>query len=331
MLRITRNAAHRAGMLLMSLIALGSPAIRAADDIQSRVESALTNISVLQRPGQDGLATVWDGNKFVQCRRLADQTMRCEAAGTLMQPSLGRILLPERIARLAAAGWQLNPSFGNYVQDFPAGLSAKTVAEKILQALGESYDADLAGLEIQTDWIKSTTCPPRNGPSQNLAGMINDSPAMAATAVRGCAYTPPAERETTVRTKDDLLAIYRPRVSGEIQRLRINVDRRIFVVFDTGGGYVQCAPQTSPNAIYCEAQSAESWPVLARILTADRVARLRAAGFADPGRAPNYWKNYPISDFSDAAIAEELLTVLYEIYGHEGVPALKFATEKGKG
>ena len=88
----------------------------------------------------------------------------------------------------------------------------------------------------------------------------------------------------------DLLATYGPRVTGEIQRLRINFERHIFVVFETGGGYVQCAPQTQPPAIYCEAQSADSWPVLARILTADRVARLHAAGFADPGRTPNYWK-----------------------------------------
>jgi hypothetical protein len=36
----------------------------------------------LLRPGQDGLATVWDGNKYVQCRLMADRTLRCEAAGT---------------------------------------------------------------------------------------------------------------------------------------------------------------------------------------------------------------------------------------------------------
>jgi hypothetical protein len=113
--------------------------------------------------------------------------------------------------------------------------------------------------------------------------------------------------------------------------LRVNIDRRVFVVLDTGGGYVQCGPQSSPRAIYCEAQSAESWPVLARILTPDRVARLHAAGFADPGRAPNYWKIYPADDFTDAAIADELMTILFDVYGYNGSPKLSFKTEKGPG
>ena len=33
---------------------------------------------------------------------------------------------------------------------------------------------------------------------------------------------------------------------------------------------------------------------------------------------------------SDAAIASELLTVLYDVYGYNGSPKLQFATEKGK-
>src|SRR5256885_5868578 len=62
------------------------------DTSASRVEAALTNISTLERVGQDGLATIWDGNKYVQCRRRPDQTLRCETAGALMQPSLSRVL-----------------------------------------------------------------------------------------------------------------------------------------------------------------------------------------------------------------------------------------------
>lgn len=298
---------------------------------QPRVEAALTNIMTLQRPGQEGLATIWDGNKYVQCRWTPDRALRCEAAGALMQPSLGRVLSPERIARLDALGWHLDPSFGNYVQTFPAGLPVTQVADNILQALKEVYDADLTSLEIQSDWIKSSACPPRNGPGQNLAGMINDSPAMAATALRGCTYRPAPEHgpPSLVRAAADLINIYGARVSGEIQRLKVNIDRRIFVVLDTGGGYMQCGTQSSPRAIYCEAQSAYSWPVLARILTTDRVARLRAAGFADPGRGPNYWKIYPVDDFSEAAISEELLTILHDVYGYNGSPKLEFKTEKG--
>jgi hypothetical protein len=312
----------------MALIGLGS----IAEASQPRLEEALTNIMTLRRPGQDGLATVWDGNKYVQCRMMADRTIRCEAAGTLMQPSLKRVLSAERIAQLNAQGWKINSSFGNYVQDFPGSLTASQIADKVLQALREGYDADIANIEIKSDWVKSTPCPPRNGPGQNLAGMINDSPRMAAVAIHGCSYSP-THGQVPVRlatTAAELIGIYGPRMTGELQRLRINIEERIFVVFETGGGYVQCAPQTRPDAIYCEAQSAESWPVLSRILTTDRVERLSAAGFAEPGRAPNYWKVYSLEKFSSAAIANELLTILYDVNGYNGLPALQIATEKGK-
>ena len=71
---------------------------------QSLIEATLDNITKLNRPGQDGYATVWDGNKYVQCRRLPDRGLRCEAAGALMQSSLERVLSPERAARLIAVG-----------------------------------------------------------------------------------------------------------------------------------------------------------------------------------------------------------------------------------
>jgi hypothetical protein len=35
-------------------------------------------------------------------------------------------------------------------------------------------------------------CPPRHGPNQHLAGMVDDDPMMAQTAVKGCAYSAPA-------------------------------------------------------------------------------------------------------------------------------------------
>lgn len=102
----------------------------------------------------------------------------------------------------------------------------------------------------------------------------------------------------------------------------------MFFAIETGAGYVQCGTQSSPPAIYCEAQSADSWPVLSRILTPDRVARLHAAGFSDPGLAPNYGKEYPIEVTTDAAIAEELITVLYDAYAYDGAPPLRFVTEE---
>ena len=126
----------------------------------------------------------------------------------------------------------------------------------------------------------------------------------------------------------ELIDLYGARVTGEIQRLRVNLDRHVFVAFETQIGYVQCAPQTSPAAIYCEAQSADSWPALASVLSPDRVARLHAAGFADPGRAPNYWKIYPADQVDDAAIAREVLTILHDVYGYTGLPKLGVKTEE---
>ena len=128
-----------------------------------------------------------------------------------------------------------------------------------------------------------------------------------------------------VRNKADLISIHRNESHGEIQRLKVNIDRQKFtwVVVDTGGGYIQCGT-APPRAIYCEAQSAETWPVLAQILTAERLALLHAAGYADPGRAPNYWKNYSLDEFTDRTIAEELLSILYDVYAYNGVPKLIF-------
>ena len=92
---------------------------------------------------------------------------------------------------------------------------------------------------------------------------------------------------------------------------------------------MQCQPDTNPDAFYCEAQSTESWPALAAVLTPDRIARLHAAGFADPGRAPNYAKTYPIDQIDDVALASELLTLLHDAYGYSGASALDVKTEEG--
>ena len=296
---------------------------------QSRIEAALQNIVTLERPGQDGLATVWDGNKYVQCRRMRDHVFRCEAAGALMQPSLSHVLTPDNIAKLDAQGWRFDPAFGNYLQIFPADSQPGQIAEKILKTLAESYGIDPTNLQVQSDWIVSRPCPRRNGPSQNLAGMINDAPAMALTAIYTCAYTPPPA--PAIKTAGDLIDIYGARVTGEIQRLRVNLNREIYVILQTDIGYVQCAPETSPASIYCEARSADSWAALATVLTPERVASLHAAGFSDPGRAPNYWRNYPLDQFDDATIARAVLTILHDVYGYNGEPKIAFATEKKGG
>jgi hypothetical protein len=289
-----------------------------------RVEAAVANIVQLVRPKEDGVATVWDGNKFVQCRHMVDDLLRCEAAGTLMQPTLARVLTADRASALVDTGWLLDPSFGNYVQIFPAA----EIADKVIAALKAGYNADLARLEVRTSWIARRACPPRAGPSQNLAGSINDSPQMAAVVVTGCAHVAPASDPAPLSTVDALVARDGPRIAGEIGRLRVNAGRRVFAVFKPGIGYVQCAPETDPLGIYCEAQSVDEWPALAALLTRDRVARLHELGFSDPGRAPNYWQVYDADKNSNEAIARSILTVLFDVYGYRGAPALRVLTEK---
>jgi hypothetical protein len=292
-----------------------------------KIEAALANMLALTRPRQDGLATIWDGNKFVQCRKREIPTIRCEATGTLMQPSLAGVLTPEHIGRLATLGWRRHEEFGNYVRDCPGTVTAADLTRHVIAALRDGYDADIARVEVATDWIPSMACPPRSGPSQNLAGSINGSRTMSMVAIYACRYVPPAAAPK-VTSRDDLIGAYGLRAAAEIQRLRVNIERQIYVVLATGTGYVQCAPHTSPPAVYCETQSAESWPALARLVTPDHFARLRALGFAEPGRSPNYAKTYPLDRHSDAAIAEELLTVLYDVYGYTGSPALQFKSER---
>ena len=315
-------------------VALASGAA-AAETTESKVAAAIETIKVLERPGRDTLAAVWDGDKYIQCRHMSDQTLRCEAAGARMQVSLAHVLTPDHIGRLATMGWMLDPHFGNYVQTFKSDVPAADVANKIIAALAQGYEADVMKLEVETTSIESEPCPPRNGPSQNLAGLISDAPSMVDVSIHACAYTPDAESPAHAlppgSTASDLIKLYGPKVSAEVRRLRVNMHRaQVFVAFDVGVGYVQCQPDTDPDAFYCEAQSAESWPALAAVLTPERIARLHALGFADPGRAPNYSKTYPADRFDDQTVASEVLTMLHDVYGYYGASKLEVKTEEDK-
>jgi hypothetical protein len=313
---------------LLWVFPAGGRADPAPATAQALVQAALENITVLQRPGKDGYATVWDGDKYVQCHPSADSGFGCEAAGMLMQPSLGAVLTPAAVMRLQALGWRYDDRFGNYVRAFPGAAAPADVAAAVLQTLQGVYGADPLQIEVQTAWVASEPCPPRNGYSQNLAGMVDDAPAMQPTALHACRFQATLQLPAAA-TADELVHRFQHGVSAEIQRLRVNLNRQVFVVFDTGIGYIQCQPQASPAAIYCEAQSAQSWPALGAVLTPDRIAKLHAAGYADPGRAPNYWKNYPVDQATDDQIATEILTLLYDAYGYTGAQPLKPATEAG--
>ena len=65
------------------------------------------------------------------------------------------------------------------MQIFPASAATIVVADKIWQVLAEGYDANATDLEVQSTWVKSEPCPPRNGPTQNLSRHVNDAPSMA--------------------------------------------------------------------------------------------------------------------------------------------------------
>jgi hypothetical protein len=190
-LRPALKAAGLAILVILGLIVAGTSSAEPSTATPKIIE-ALDNVRNLMRPGQDDYATVWEGDKYVQCHALPDQSLFCETASATMQPSLERVLTSERKQRLTNLGWRLDPSFGAYTQVFAPTLTLDKTAERILASLRQGYDADLTFIEVQTRWVAHRTCPPRRGPGQNLAGLVDDSPMMAATALHGCAYSAPA-------------------------------------------------------------------------------------------------------------------------------------------
>ncbi|MGN6571742.1 MAG: TY-Chap domain-containing protein, partial [Pseudolabrys sp.] len=153
------------------------PASKQAPAI-ARIDTALNDITTISRPGRIGYATIHDGDKYVQCRRLADGAMRCEAAGSAMQPSLAAVLTPAHTRALAALGWRPDPAFGNFVRAFPADMPTKEIAAHIVRTLADAYRSDPEDLERATAWVEDVPCPPRNAAGQSLAGLVNDDPTM---------------------------------------------------------------------------------------------------------------------------------------------------------
>jgi hypothetical protein len=69
-------------------------------------------------------------------------------------------------------------------------------------------------------------------------------------------------------------------------------------------------------------------PAGTNLSTPERIARLHAAGFADPGRALNYSKTYPADKIDDATLASDVLTLLHDVYGYYGGSKLEVKTEE---
>jgi hypothetical protein len=330
--------------LQKALARLRIPSVRcpADDGPELRVARALENISTLIRPGRVGYATIWDFNAYVQCRRLENGAMRCEAAGSLLQPTLANLLLRENLNVLTDRGWELEADFGNFVQVFQPDASIDSISTIIVTTLRHAYTADVDALETRTSWIKDEPHPPRNGYTQNLAGLVNDAPAMLPTSVRTVADVhaaleaaseprlsvagndnlPSEQASAQVQTLAELLSLFADTVAAEIQRLRINTDDYSYTVFAADIGYVQCRPGRG-DSLYCEALAPESWPDIERLVPPEHLAMLKTFGYADPGRTPNYSKLYMLDEMTDQQIAGEILKILFHVYGYRAATDLE--------
>lgn len=213
-------------LLILSLVtALLSPQNSQALSDRPPIDEALANIAARTRANQDGYATFWDGNIYVQCHRTATLSMFCEESGARLQPSLRNVL---NQGQLKSLGWSLDSSFGNYVRVFPEDQPLGEVSDAIIEVLVKGYGADPARIEIETNWITTAICPQRNGPSQNLAGVVNDARAMKKTAIKGCSYVEPPP-PTIAASAEDLWALYGWGVAAELQRLKSNRESYVYV------------------------------------------------------------------------------------------------------
>jgi hypothetical protein len=322
------------------LTVLTHPAL--ADDTPTlSVAKAIKQILMAHRPRQDGVLTVRDNMLFVQCLdRPGAPDLRCEAAGLEGEPWLHNVLTMERQDRLMALGFKPDTTYGNFVRTFPRSIKPARLAEIIVGVLTEIYGADAEDIEALTDWLPTDPCHPRIKASHDRGGSIatpqwgfaNDigPGCKIVTNTDGMNYDDPDNVPSDVQPID-LDAHYGAAIAAQITRLEAGHHTdHIWAIFEAGVPYVQCAPDTEDNKIYCEAASEDSIGApLARLLTADRRQKLIVAGFEPPGKEMNFRRFYPLDHYDAAAIAHALLTVLHDSYGYTGTPAMMLKTEKG--
>ena len=316
---------------------LALSAAAAADSLpQSQIVAGVSSVLVPIEKTRDGVLTVSDGNMFVQC--LASHSLpvwRCEAAGLEGQPWLRHVLTPERQDRLIALGFKPDPSFGNFVADRPRPTAPEALADLILRALTEGYGVRPDDLTIHAERIASARCHKRMKAGADRGGSIlTPHWGHAQDAVAGCGTRGPdhmnSDDASVMPQPDgrDTRSEYLIYMAEELKRLESVTDSH--VIFDGGPAYVQCANDVEDKQLYCEAASADAVGApIERILTPDRIAKLREAGFSPPGKAMNYWRFYPQAEYTKAAVAQALLDVLKDAYGYYGAPKMNVETEQG--
>jgi hypothetical protein len=335
--QVARSVKTVLARMAMAAVLFGlTTGLASPEKVMARLDTGLREVATYHSPNRQLLVTVWDGDKYVQCRRSEPKVLRCEAAGVRLQPSLAHVLTPDRVEHLTQRGWRIDPSFGNYARTFPVDAMSEAVMSEVLLALQFGYGADISAMEVKTDLVPRESCPRRNGYTQNLAGMINYAPTMRAGSIQACAYTPPPgpppaqlAPKSAAAPVQHVLHLYGERLAGDVRWMSLAKGAKHVrrLILDTGEGYVQCESNATPGELYCEAASADSLPDLAGRLTPDRVAYLHRIGFADPGYAPNYSKTYRAKTIDARTISVELLTLLHDVYAYDGSAALEMKTD----
>lgn len=328
---------------VMLLISLSNPAW-AGDSPAVAITKGIQQVLTPRRPKLDGILTVRDNTLFVQCINRAEaSSLRCEAAGLEGEPWLRNVLTRERQDMLIARGFKPETTYGNFIRTFPRSIKPGQLAETILGVLTQIYGADADNIEALTDWLPAQACHPRIMASHDRGGSIATPQwgfavdigpgCKIVTNTVGMNYDAPdvVTPGASSASQADLDERYGAAIATQIKRLEAaHQSDDIWVIFEAGVPYVQCAPDTEDNKLYCEAASEDAIGApLARLLTADRRQKLIAAGFEPPGKVMNFRRFYPLDQYDATAIAHALLAVLHDSYGYNGAPPMMLKTEVG--
>jgi hypothetical protein len=98
-LKTALKALGLAVLVVLGLIVAGKASAEPLS-AKPKVIEALDHVRNLARPRQDIYATIWEGDKFVQCHAPSDQGLSCETASPTLQPALEGVLTPDRRKRL---------------------------------------------------------------------------------------------------------------------------------------------------------------------------------------------------------------------------------------